>query len=239
LIVPNYIPEPLEVPGNIAEQGYAIRLQFLRRVTWLFSLSVVLESAASRIDIPSLGLPYALILLAVVLLGLEVWRIATRGKRLESIVSGVVLPLPVLATALLAREVRDLGWPVWPVIVGVLCMLAYTQLCGRDYSFIGNFLLSLIASSVVVAGVGTTLDLSSAQITFGMILNAIVLGYVLYDLASLMSRRRWDEQTAAVTDIYRDVFNFLGYFVRVFRHWRKHRLLSVPTPIEIGWRRRH
>jgi len=33
MIVPNYIPEPLEVPRNVTEEPYALRVTYIRRVT--------------------------------------------------------------------------------------------------------------------------------------------------------------------------------------------------------------
>ncbi len=41
------------------------------------------------------------------------------------------------------------------------------------------------------------------------------------------------QSVAAVTDFYRDVFNVFGYVIRVARHWRKHRIWSMPSSFEL------
>jgi FtsH-binding integral membrane protein len=238
VIVPNYIPDPLEVPGNVTELPYVARLAFIRRVSLLITASLTAIAAVSAAPLPRMGLLASLAILGAVLLALEIWRIATRGRQIEAKVSGLALPLVLVSLALAAKEVNAVGWPVWQVLVGSACILAYTMLCGRDYSFVGNFLLSLIFSSVLIAAICSSLRLDIQHSAFALATNALAMGYVLYDLASLMSRRRFDEHWAAVTDIYRDVFNFFGYLVRVLRHWRKHRLWSVPTPMELPWRNR-
>ena len=51
--------------------------------------------------------------------------------------------------------------------------------------------------------------------------------YWVYDLASLLARRRQGEELAAVVDLYRDVFNFFGYAVRMIKHWQKHKIWTV------------
>ena len=60
--------------------------------------------------------------------------------------------------------------------------------------------------------------------------NAIYLTFYVYDLASLLARRRIGEEWAAVVDLYRDVLNVFGWIVRVFAHWRKHKIWNVSLP---------
>ena len=68
--------------------------------------------------------------------------------------------------------------------------------------------------------------MSSQRSTQALLWNAVGLFYLVYDLASLLSRRKSDESWASVVDLYRDVFNFLGYFPRVMIHWNRHRILN-------------
>lgn len=42
MYVPNYVPEPLEVPANVTLDRYPVRLAFIRRVTLLHAASLCL-----------------------------------------------------------------------------------------------------------------------------------------------------------------------------------------------------
>jgi FtsH-binding integral membrane protein len=233
VIVPNYVPDPLEVPGNVTELPYMARLRFIRTVTLLFLGSVLVVSGFLFLPIPELGLAVSLPLLAAILVGLELWRILARGKRIEGVISSAMLLAVIPGLALVVRDVQTLGWPVWQMLAGPVCLALYTVLCGRDHSFVGAFLMSLIGSCVAVAAVSDSLGHSARQSTFALLTNAALLSYVVYDLASLLSRRRRGEELAAVTDLYRDVFNIFGYLIRVARHWRKHRIWSMPNSFEL------
>ncbi|MER3496739.1 MAG: hypothetical protein C4321_05655, partial [Chloroflexota bacterium] len=65
----------------------------------------------------------------------------------------------------------------------------YLALCGRDLSFLGMGLSALALSSAALLVWGTT--------PLGLAINAAVLCYWVYDLASLLSRRRIGEEWAA------------------------------------------
>ena len=233
MIVPNYIPEPLEVPGNVTEQPFVARLQFVRRVTMLFLGSTFAVGLITFLPLPSVGFWQALFVLVSLLIGLELWRICSRGRPIEGKVSAAALPLVLISAGFTLNEVELLGYPIWQGLVAPTCIALYAMLCGRDYSFVGNFLLGLIASSVVLAAGCEGIGASSSESAFVLLTNAILLTYVVYDLASLLSRRRRGEEIAAVTDLYRDVFNIFGYLVRVAKHWQKHKLLSMPTSFEL------
>ncbi|HSI71797.1 MAG TPA: hypothetical protein VK934_01355 [Fimbriimonas sp.] len=237
MIVPNFVPDQLEVPGNVTEQPYLVRIWFIRRVTWLFTLSVAVVGFVVWLDrLPRVGLLASILLLAVLLIGLELWRILTRGRRVEDIVSACCLPLVLGCVALVASEVHGVGYPVWQLLVGPTILLLYTTLCGRDYSFVGGFLLSLIGSAVTIASIGMSEGMSVRDEVIAQTSSVAFLFYIVYDLASLLSRRRLGEEAAAVTDLYRDIFNVFGYIVRVIRHWRRHHIWSMPTPLELKWK---
>jgi hypothetical protein len=236
VIVPNYIPEPLEVPGNVAEQPYPLRVRFIRRTTLLFFASCLLVGAATHMAFPTVGLGISLLVFGALLGLLDLTRVLLRGRALEATVAGVLLPLMLLSVAWNLRELQALGLPVWQALVAPACLLIYTLLCGRDYSFMGNYLLSLIASTVGIAAYAVLTTMGALETSFALLSNLALLTYVVYDLAALLSRRRPGEEPAAVADLYRDVLNFPGYFVRVLRHWKKHRIWHVPVPFEMKWR---
>ncbi len=235
MIVPNFIPDPLEVPGNVTEQPYLLRVKFIRSVTWLYLCSLGVIAGLMLLPLPRLGVLISGGVLLATLVFLEIWRIIARGKPLEGKVSAGLLPLVLGCVPFVLNEVADAGWPVWQGLAAPLCVALYTALCGRDYSFLGNFFLSLIGSAVAIAAVGVSLQLTTRQAAFAQITNLVLLSYLLYDLASLLSRRRLPEKLAAVTDLYRDVLNFFGYFIRMVRHWQRHRIWSLPSQ-ELWWK---
>ncbi len=229
MYVPNYIPEPLEVPGNITLAPYIARVRFIRRVTLLHLLSLSVVTGLSLIPFPATGWIVPAVVLSILLVLLDLLRIGLRGQRLEAIVSGAALPCVLLAVAWLASEVLRLRIPVWCVLAGPICCGVYTLCCGRDYSFVGCLLLSMIAATTALAAIAAQVGMSARQAWWGVGLSALYLTYFVYDLASLMARRRKGEELAAVVDLYRDVFNFFGYVVRVIGHWKRHKIWAPPS----------
>ena len=225
MYVPNYIPEPLEVPGNITEEQYLVRLVFIRRVAMLHVGSLGLIGLLTQLSFPQMGIWYALTALAACLTGLDLLRIALRGKAAEAKISTLCLPTVLVLVAWGIREISQSGWPVFQPVIGVACVAVYTIVAGRDFSFVGCCLLSLIASSAGVAALAASFDRPHAAFALGT--NACYVIYLVYDMASLLARRRRGEELAAVVDLYRDVFNFFGYAVRMVKHWRKHRIWTV------------
>jgi hypothetical protein len=174
-----------------------------------------------------MGLIYALIALAACLSGLDLLRIALRGKPAEAKISTLCLPTVLVLVAWGIREISLDGWPVFQPLIGVACVAALTIISGRDFSFVGCCLLSLIASSAAVAACANAANFDRTHAAFALGSNACYVIYLVYDMASLLARRRRGEELAAVVDLYRDVFNFFGYAVRMVKHWRKHRIWTV------------
>jgi len=228
MIVPNYIPEPLEVPGNVTEERYAVRVAFIRRVTLLHLTGVLAVAGLASVPWIQVGLIPTLVSLALVLIGLDLWRIAKRGSAIEAKVSAAMLPIVLVLAGRSAAEIALAGFPIAAVLAGSICAAIYTALCGRDYSFVGGFLLSLIASTVALAALAPKLGYDVFTTAIAMTANAVLLAYTQYDLASILARRRRGEEVAAVVDLYRDVFNFFGYAVRCVKHWRRHRIFELP-----------
>lgn len=224
MYVPNYVPEPLEVPANVTLDPYPVRLAFIRRVTVLHAASLCLVAAIACFPVRDWPLERALVVVAGLLLLLDFVRVRLRGKPVEARLSVSLAGPAALAAGFAARSALQSGIPVWAMLVGPAFALAYTLLCGRDYSFVGCGVLSLIGSSVVLAGLAVQTDMGHRAATWALGLNAAYLLYFIYDLASLLSRRRRTEAAAAVVDLYRDVFNLFGYVPRVVSHWRRHRI---------------
>jgi len=227
MYVPNYIPEPLEVPGNITEERYPVRLMFIRRVALLHIGSLGVIALLTQLSFPRMGVWYAMVALTLCLSGLDLLRIALRGKASEAKISTLCLPMVLVLVAWGVQETVIDGWPVFQPVIGVACVAMFTVIAGRDFSFVGCYLLSLIGSSAVVAACANAGSFDRIHAAFALGTNACYVTYLVYDMASLLARRRLGEELAAVVDLYRDVFNFFGYAVRMVKHWRKHRIWTV------------
>lgn len=226
MVVPNYVPDPIEIPGNVTEQPYRVRLAFMRRVEALHLLSLFIVGLIAwrgrAIDPVVTGS-----VLGVGLLALAVTRVALRGSSFEWVIStGLLIPV-VGSLGLLAGALYRQGVPVWAPAFGALAAFIYSRLSGRDFSFLGQWFLALIASTIGVAAIADFNHLPPTAGLVALLLNAGYLSYLVYDLASLLSRRRLGEEIGAVADLHRDVLNLFGYFIRVAQHWRKHRIWVV------------
>lgn len=228
MYVHNYIPEPLEVPGNVTEAPYAERLNYIRRVGELHGMSVAAVAAVALWAMPHVPVAWSGVAFLAMLVGLDVVRIRLRGRHVESTVSAWALPILIVVTAAFVRSLSDVGIPVWALGTGLAAALAYAGLCGRDFSFVGQYALSLIVSSVSIAGIAVWQHLPRGTVAAAIAINTGYLSFSTYDMASLLSRRRRGEEFAAVVDLYRDVLNIFGYTVRVARHWRKYRIWTGP-----------
>ena len=229
MYVPNYIPQPIEIPGNITDDSWTNQLKFLRLVTkWHLGTVIVLILFTY---LPHhLQLPEAITTAFLSLLILSFTRIFTRGTAWDLRVSTALL-FPVLyALSAVVQILAKQGWPTWAPIVGLGYAAAYTALCGRDFSFMGQYLLALVLSSVAIAVVAVSYSMPNKEAALAMALNALYLTFYCYDLASLMSRRRKGEEFAASIDLYRDVFNLLGWCSRCISHWRKHQIWQLQNP---------
>src|SRR6185436_13152098 len=115
MYVPNYIPPPIEVPGNVAEESHRVRLGFVRRVAVLHFLGLLLVGALSRLNLPAVPLETSLIQLGILLVVLCLVRIGTRATRYDLIVSASLLPILLVFLALIVRVLDRGGWPVWGI----------------------------------------------------------------------------------------------------------------------------
>lgn len=216
-----YFPEPLTVNKSVASERYVVRLSFIRAVLAGHVISVVAISSVAMIFEHRLavGTLVGVFLGGLLMLTLVRWRF--RGRSLDGVIS-LFLLVPVLWSAgCFLRTLGEGGEPVWILASGYVALVTYGALCGRDYSFVGQFVLATTALTVAVSIGMAVGGLSLPQGISWWLLTEAFLLYVVYDLAALLSRRRLGEETASVADLYRDLLNFTTYAFRIVLHWRR------------------
>jgi hypothetical protein len=228
MYVPPYVPQPIEISGNVAEEPYKVRLSFIRRVSLLHFLTVLIAAAVAAVPQATASAIAAALFLFVILLLLSMVRGLAKGREADQRLSLFLLPILLFAIAVWFRALYFEGWAIWAIGVGIPCALAYVMLCGRDLSFVGMFALALICSSLIITGLCWWLRVSGLSTSAALSLNAVFLFYYVYDLAALLTRRRVGEEWGAVVDLYRDILNGLTYPIRVYHHWKKHNIWAPP-----------
>jgi hypothetical protein len=228
MVVPNYIPDPIEIPDNVTQQPYPVRLTFIRRMQGIQVIGVaVIAGLATLKQIPIVAPTTIFVVLLTLLIVLCLIRIGLRSTRREAALSSAFIPILLGVVTVAAKSLAQLGFPIWSILFGLGFAYIYTILCGRDFSFIAQLVLSLIASTVALAALSLAMGHRGAYAAEALGWNAIALTYFVYDGASLLSRRRVGEEFAAVIDLFRDVLNFFGYVPRVVHHWHKHRIWQL------------
>jgi hypothetical protein len=227
LNVPPFIPEPIEIPGNVAEQSRRVCLRFVRRTVLFHALSVLLISIVALVPVPWLPAEAPGVGALATLVALSLVRNLAKGYPADLRISILLAPLLWVMLGLTAGVLVRQGWPLWAPLVGVACSLLYTLLSGRDHSFVGQYALSLAASALLLALICREAEIRPPASLWAQAINAGYLFYLVYDLAAVLTRRLPKEEWGAVIDLYRDVLNFLTYSLRVWHHWRKHRIWSV------------
>ena len=225
MYVPSYVPQPIEIPANVANERYTVRLAFIRRVVAVYLASLVIIGLISLMV--GNWSPFDLMLVLVAMLALSLARELAKGRDIEQRLSFAVSPALLIGLGMCVHKLIDIHWPVWGMVIGVGCATVYTFSCGRDLSFLGMWALSISCSTVLILVFGWH---EPGIVLIELLLaNAIYLSYFVYDLAALLTRRRLGEEVGAVVDLYRDVLNMFSYPVRVWNHWRTHKIW-VPRP---------
>lgn len=226
MYVPNYFPEPEVAPENVTLVPYRDRLCFIRQTLYRFLSSVAMIVGVALFSPTGFTFRESIYLLVCTVLLSSGTRTVLRNTRSEPRVAVFTLFPLLLVYGLGGRALVDAGWPVWSIAIGIGCFGLYGMACGRDFSFVGGFTLSLIVSSVIIALTVGFMQGSHTMSIRALLLNMAGLLYVVYDLAALLSRRKVGESWAAVVDLLRDEFNLLGYLPRLVLHWNRHQILQ-------------
>ena len=216
-----YFPEPIQVRGNVAAERYIVTLSFIRAVMAGHFISVMAIVGVAVLLEPVLTLRQSGLVFLASLLALTLVRRFVKGGMAENALSLLLQAPTVWSLGTAVRLLADAGAPVWIVLAAYALACAYGALCGRDFSFVGQFAVTTIALAITLPVVCLAGWIGWGEAAaWGLIALAYVLFFV-YDLAALLSRRRLGEEPAAVADLYRDLLNFATYSVRVFLHWRR------------------
>lgn len=224
-----YFPEPIIVSGNVAAEHYDVRLRFLRSVLkWhltCVTLTVLVGCVVRQVELDWLE-PHRMVLIYLLfgfLIGLNLIR------RAEAFRWGRAMQWPIYVmflglVAIVAGTSPALDLFFLPIAASSLLISLYAVMSGRDFSFVGQMVLASITFGLIAFGTNHWLELWPAELGTAVVVNIIANGYHVYDLASLLQRRRLDERWLAGIDMHRDILNFLGYFFRVIHHWRTFRI---------------
>ncbi|MCW5946835.1 MAG: hypothetical protein KIT74_07360 [Fimbriimonadales bacterium] len=225
---PPLLPEPITVPGNVADGDYNVRVRFVKVVGLSHLLSIAMLGAvvalclrpSSMVELSQRG-PERLVPLAfLALIALSI------GRRLAPVFQFFVL-VALMLSAGAALSFWIASWhdsfPEFMEAAGYTLLSAwgalvlYNLLCGRDYSFVGEFVLSWIASIAVAVFASIHFRLTVAEgLTLGVAATSALV-YWTYDLAMILRRRTPAEPFQAIVDLYRDLLNFVGFPVRILR----------------------
>lgn len=224
--IPPYFPEPIEIPGNASESRYTVRLGFIRRVLALHFLtvgavvSVVLESDQIPLN-PAQALVGTLLGLGAMSV---IRQLAINRSKLDAILSWLILPPFLICLGRMLAWGGESGAMLEVPLAGLIGWFSYAVLCGRDFSFIGQFGVSLIAALGFAGWNVMQVGQPLSTTTFAFLGTGAMVFYLTYDLAMVTKRRRPDEVWPAVCDLYRDLLNGITYSGRVLQHWRKYPL---------------
>ncbi len=224
MYVQPYFPEQIEIQGNIAAEAYDVRLRFVRLSVGMHLLSAALVAAAAVWVSAPIGPTWSCWVFLGLLAAMSASRLILHRGRADIVATGILLPPTLLPLSWALRWAFDLGWPSWSLIFPIIGSGLYTAFCGRDFSFVGQWMVSGFVSLVGIGAVAWFIRPGGIVFLNASTFALAYLTYYVYDLAALLTRRRRGEEFGAVVDLYRDVLNFTTYTARVVQHWRKFRI---------------
>jgi hypothetical protein len=221
-----YFPEPITVPGNVAAGDYPTAVRFLRTtgLGHLLSLAaiVMLTISLRRLGFAAEGLGSGAVWLMCLgsLIALAWLR---HGPILIQALTFVTFALALAAgvaaeAPLVFDELYDFAFAFRLAFLSAwLGLVFYNLLAARDYSLVGQYVLVCCFAGASMVYFTLTTYLTGGQGFAVWVLVCGMVFYWVYDLAMISRRRRADEPLAAVFDLYRDVFNFVGFPLRMLR----------------------
>ncbi|MBL8061282.1 MAG: hypothetical protein JNK63_11290 [Chthonomonas sp.] len=221
VFIPPYFPEPIVVPDNVADRDYDERWKFIRFVSGLFFCAGVCSILIAVFEPISMSLRDSALIFIGCLTLHQLFRALVGGKASERWLQALLLPLTMLSTGTLARNLHDAGWPVVALGVALVGAALYTGVAGRDFSFVGQYVLAGLSTILGCIALAAWFPALMPNVWAGMALGLAGLAYLVYDFAMILKRRRNDEKLSALADLHADLLNGVTYPIRVISHWRK------------------
>ena len=193
------------------------RMGFLRKVYGLLFLSLIVATAGGFIGQglnPALMFPLFIVEIALIFFAMAVRRKA--GWNLFALfsfaaVSGLTLgPVSLVYNAGVIQEALVLT----VVIFGGLTL--YVMFSGRDFSFLGGFLVAGLI--VVIAGSLLNIFLFQSPMAEFMIAGGGVIlfsGFILYDTSNILRNYDVQDYTSATLALYLDILNLFLFLLRL------------------------
>ncbi len=211
--------------GNAASERYGVTLRFIRVTMAGHALSAGAVVGVAALVEPAVSLEVGGYVFLGCLLVLTALRRVLDGGGLDNVLSLIVLVPTVWSLGTLLRLASDSGSPVWILGVGYVLAGLYGVFCGRDFSFVGQLVLTTIVLTIILFATILFFGLAWRQSAVWGLLRLAYVTCDVYDRAALLSRRRLGEAPAAVADLYRDLLNFITYTVRIVLHWRRFKFI--------------
>ena len=202
---------------SAANAGVEERMAFLRKVYGLLFLSLIVATAGGFIGQglnPALMFPLFIVEIALIFFAMAVRRKA--GWNLVALfafaaVSGLTLgPVSLVYNAGVIQEALVLT----VVIFGGLTL--YVMFSGRDFSFLGGFLIAGLI--VVIAGSLLNIFLFQSPMAEFMIAGGGVIlfsGFILYDTSNILRNYDVQDYTSATLALYLDILNLFLFLLRL------------------------
>ena len=221
VFIPPYFPEPIVVPDNVATRSYDERRRFIQTVSGLFFLAGIASALVATLHPLSLPLQESVLVFLACLVAHQLFRALLGGRSPERWLQAGFLPITILFTGTLTRNLHEVGWPVCALGITLAGAALYTALSGRDFSFVGQYVLAGLATILGCVGLSVWTPDLLPNLWLGIGLGLGGLAYLVYDFAMILKRRRMDEPLSALADLHCDLLNGITYPIRVLIHWRK------------------
>lgn len=221
MAVQPYFPEPISVPGSVAEAEYRLRVGFIKQIMvwhgvgWLLIAIAALYAPRFWDPVP------AVITLCAGAVSLTLVRRIFGSSLWQRLLDFVFIWPTLWAASGIVQNLAASRLPLWIFAVMLGMLLLYAAVCGRDYSFPAQFVFASLAA--IAAGFYRGYILPDERaFTWGAVALAILYAfYVVYDTAAVMRRRRANEAWSGAVDLYRDMLNVTTYSIRIVQHWRR------------------
>lgn len=220
-----YFPEPVEVPGNVAQGPFRERLAFIKKMHVAFGVSVMVVILFCHVVPPFLDLWPTLLAMAASLILLSVTRNFSGGGKSDAYSSLVLMAVFLPALGQTLGFAQRSGFPVWIVWIGIGLAILYAGLSGRDYSYGGQYVLVALTLLLMTVGLVWLTPMPWFLVVEGLLAFLVYFAFVSYNLSCIMRRRTKNDLMAATADLYRDVLNFITWFGRVYQHWKRFRFI--------------